>query len=68
VGREERFLVLLEVSFVGGQHAVEPRQELVGTVVTMKNDRAIDRTVNYENEQPVQLDTNTPYSFATVRT
>jgi hypothetical protein len=39
VRREERLLVLLEVLFVSGKHAVEPREELVSAVITVENYR-----------------------------
>lgn len=38
VRREERLLVLLEVLLVGSEHAIEPREQLLGTVVRVQND------------------------------
>ena len=43
VGGEERLLVLLEVLFVGSEHSIEPRKELLGTVIRVKNDRAVEK-------------------------
>jgi hypothetical protein len=40
--REQGDTVLLEVSLVSVQHAVEPREELVGAVVGVQNDGATD--------------------------
>ena len=35
---EERFLVLLEIGFVGLEHTIEPRQEFVCTMVRVQDD------------------------------
>lgn len=35
---EERFLVLLEVGFVGLEHTIKPRQEFVSTMVRVQDD------------------------------
>lgn len=40
--REEGHTVLLEVSLVGIEHAVEPREELLGTVVGVEDDGAVE--------------------------
>ena len=37
---EKRFLVLLEVSFIGFEHTIKPRQEFVSTMVRMQDDGA----------------------------
>jgi hypothetical protein len=39
VGREQRFTVGLEVLLIGIEHTIEPRQELLGTVVRVDDDR-----------------------------
>lgn len=41
MGREEGFLVLLEVSLVGFEHTIEPGEELVGAVIGVKDDGAV---------------------------
>jgi hypothetical protein len=38
VRRVERFTVLFKVSFVGSNHTIEPRQKLLGTVITVQDD------------------------------
>lgn len=40
VGREQWLLVLFEVGLVSLEHSIEPGKEFVGTVVTVKDDRA----------------------------
>lgn len=39
--REEGLSVLLEVSLVGLEHTIEPRKELLGTVVRVEDDGTI---------------------------
>ena len=38
MGGEEGLVVQLEVSLIGIEHAVEPREELLGTVIGVKDD------------------------------
>lgn len=40
--RVQGLSVLLEVSLVGLEHAVEPRQQLLGAVVRVEDDGAIE--------------------------
>jgi len=44
VGREKRLLMLLEVSFIGLEHAIEPRKEFLGAVVAVENDGTVPTT------------------------
>ena len=39
VRREERLALLLEVSLIGIEHTIEPREELLGAVVGVEDDR-----------------------------
>jgi len=45
---KEGFLVGLVIFLVGSEHAIEPRQEFVGTVVAVKYDRAAKCGESYE--------------------
>jgi len=44
VGREERLLVFLEVSFIGLEHPIEPRKELLSAVVAMEDNGTVSTT------------------------
>ena len=51
VGGEEGLAVLLEVGLVGGEHAVEPGEELVGAVVGVHDDGPGDRDQQARSER-----------------